>query len=201
MEKLGIYKNGFGEEIEVQLSSYNILTTDNSGYDLSNIRIINPFDLNISMDNPYKDKEKNNSCFVDIVLPFEKILVICKTKCFPTHDEMYEIYYDHISDKYNKDYNSSLVNKNNQLVILGGTSVIVLDINTLEVIKYVSSDNINDYGVNIFEIDNYYVVEDIENKFSVFDENLNEITDYDEKIIEKFNDLKKNLNEEYGYYF
>ena len=41
----------------------------------------------------------------------------------------------------------------------------------------ISSDNINSYGVNIFEVDNYYVVEDIENKFTVFDEKLNVIVD------------------------
>lgn len=201
MKKLGIFENDFGEEIKVNLSSYNILTTDNCGYDLSNIRIINPFDLNITKDNPYIDMEKNISCFVDINLPFEKILLICKTKSVPNHDDMYEIYYDYINDKYNKNYNSSLVSKNNQLVILGGTSIIVFDINNFEVINYISSDNINSYGVNIFEIDNYYVVEDIENKFTIFDKKLNVIVDYDMDIIKKFNDLKDKLNKENGYYF
>lgn len=201
MKKLGVYENDFGEEFEVNLSSYDILSTDNFGYDLSKLKIINPFDLNITEDNPYEDEEKNKSCFIDIILPYEEILVICKTKLIPNFDDMYELYYDYINDKYNKNYNESLVNKNNQLVILGGTSIIILDINTMDVINYISSDNINDYGVNIFEIDNYYVVEDIENKFTVFDENLNEITDYDEELINKFDEIKKSLNEEYGYYF
>ena len=195
MKNIGVYKNAYGEEIKVNLSSYDILTTDNSGYDLSNIRIINPFDLNITKDNPYKNEEKNKSCFLEIETETEKILLIFKTNEIPSFAEMYELYYNYKTDSYDVSYNHCLINKNNQLVVMYGNSIIILNINTLDVIKYGTSDKINCYGINIFEIDNYYIVEDIKHKFTIFDCDLSIIDNHSDelkKIIDKLKDKSKN---------
>ena len=81
-----MYTNDFGEKFFVNYSSYDILTTDSKKYD----RVINPFDLNITKNNPYNDEEKNKSCFLGIEREDEKVLLIFKTKEIPNFDEMFE---------------------------------------------------------------------------------------------------------------
>lgn len=56
-----------------------------------------------------------------------------------------------------------------------GTSIIILDINTLDVIKYVSSDNIKGYGIKLSYENGIYSVEDSEECITRFDANLNEL--------------------------
>lgn len=191
-----MYKNDFGEKIFISYSNYNMSTTDNKNYD----KIINPFDLNVTKNNPYTDVEKNKCCFYDIDLPYEKILLICQTKEVPNFDDMYEIYYDYKNDKCDVDYVGSIVNKYNQLVVLGGTSIIILDINTLEVVRYISSDRINDYGINIFNINDFYIVEDIKHEFTVFDEELNIINNYSKELKKIINKLMEDSKKKYWYF-
>ena len=66
------YKNNFDEEFTVNYSDFNILTTDNKKFD----KIINPFALNLSKNFPYNDDDKNNSCFLEIEMGNENILVV-----------------------------------------------------------------------------------------------------------------------------
>ena len=65
--------NIFGKEFSVDFCIYDVNTTDdNKIFD----RIINPFDLNIKRDYPYKDEEKNKTCFLEIKCDNENDLVI-----------------------------------------------------------------------------------------------------------------------------
>ena len=98
------YKNNYGEEIFVEYSDYNILTTDNKSYD----KIINPFDLNLSKDYPYNDNEKNKSCFLELDFAGDKILLVFKTDELPSFDELYEMYYNYITDTYDIEYTIDL---------------------------------------------------------------------------------------------
>ena len=146
-----MYTNDFGEKFFVNCSSYDILTTDSKKYD----RVINPFDLNITKNNPYNDEEKNKSCFLGIESKNEKVLLIFKTKEIPNFDEMFELYYNYNTDSYDITYNHDYLNKDNQLVVAYGTSIIILDINTYKVINYVSSEAIDRYAINIFYRENF----------------------------------------------
>lgn len=74
-----MYTNDLGERIVIDYSIYNILTTVSKLYD----KIVNPFDLNISKNNPYNDEEKNNSCFLELKTEYQNILLIFKTKEIP----------------------------------------------------------------------------------------------------------------------
>ena len=60
---------------------------------------------------------------------YQNILLIFKTKEIPNFDEMFELYYNHKTDSYDVTYYHDLINKDNQLVVMHGTSIIVLDIN------------------------------------------------------------------------
>ena len=173
-----MYINKYGEEIIVNMAKHNLLTTDTSEYGKIT-KIINPFDLNITKNNPYMEPEKNKSCFLTITTNSEKILVVFKTEEDPNYfDYYFEINYDHINDKYPDLFAEgilciSLINKDNQLVLMYGTSIIILDINTFEVLKYVSSNSINRFGIKLKYENNLYIVEDDEQKITYFDENLN----------------------------
>ena len=162
------YKNDFGEEFYVQYSDYDINTTDNKKYE----KIINPFELNTSLNYPYLDKEKNNSCFLEIN---EDILVIFKCKEKPSFDDMYEIYYNHITDSYDASYFHEILNKDNELVMAYGSSIIVLDLNNLEVLLRRNLDCIDKYIINIYYVDSKYLVEDIDRNCYLIDSELNEL--------------------------
>lgn len=172
-----MYTNDYGEKIKVNLSDHNLLTTDTKTYG-EITKVINPFDLNITKNNPYNEEEKNKSCFLEIETNFEKILVVFKTEEDPNN------FYDYFEPLFDGEYpdlfgkgilNVDLINNNNELVLMYGTSIIILDINTFKVIKYVSSNNIKNYGIKLsYENDTYIVKDDTENK-TKFDENLNQI--------------------------
>ena len=100
---------------------------------------------------------------------------------------MYEPYYNYITDGYDIGYEFDLINDKNQLVIMYGTSIIILDIDTFEVLNYGSFDGIKNYGINIFHENNIYIVEDILHNFSYFDENLNVLSE-DNGIVKTFKD-------------
>ena len=77
-----------------------------------------------------------------------------------------------------------MINNNNELVLMYGTSIIILDINTFEVIKYVSSNNIRNYGIKLsYENDTYIVKDDTENE-----------TKFDERIKSEIEALKIDLD-------
>ena len=172
-----MYTNDFGEIIIVSRSEHNLNTTDTNAY--GNVtKIINPFDLNITKDNPYKDEEKNKSCFLLIEHLDSNILVVLKTDEVPDIDYYYDINYDTKNDRYpdlisEGILNFDLLNKDNQLVLMYGTSIIILDINNFEVIKYVSSSNIKKFGIKLSYKNDIYIVKDDEENLTYFDENLN----------------------------
>ena len=172
-----MYTNDYNEKITVGMSDYQLSSTDTKTYgEMTNI--INPFDLNITQNNPYNDEEKNKSCFLEIQTEFEKKLVVFKTKENPNNfDELFELQYnDGYPDLFgNGTLNISLINNNNELVLMYGTSIIILDINTFEVLKYTSSNNINKYGIKISLENNTYIVKDVEDKITKFDLELKEI--------------------------
>ncbi|MBE6147475.1 MAG: hypothetical protein E7168_03985 [Firmicutes bacterium] len=74
--------------------------------------------------------------------------------------------------------NIDLINKDNQLVLMYGISIIILDINTFEVLKYTSSDSIKRYGIKLSYENDMYIVKDIEDNLTFFDKDLNEIKNY-----------------------
>lgn len=174
-----MYKNDLGEKVIIRISGHNILTTDTVAYGKIT-KIINPFDLNLTKNNPYNDEEKNKSCYLEIETDSETMLVILKTEKDPKgFDEEFEMnvnldgdYPDLFKDGT---LNIDLLNKNNELVLMYGTSIIILDINTFEVIKYTSSTNIKRYGIKLSYENDIYFVKDSEENIIKFDENLNEI--------------------------
>jgi len=175
-----MYTNDFGEKIQINISEHNILTVDTKEYK-EITKIINPFDLNITKNNPYEDEEKNNSCFLSIDTDYEHILVVLKTEINP-HNFIYyfEEYYNHKTDSYPDLFkegilNIDLINDDNQLVLMYGTSIIILDINTFEVINYTSSNKIKNFGIKLTYNNNIYSVEDDEHNITKFDKDLNEL--------------------------
>jgi len=172
-----MYVNDFGENVKISLSEHKLSTTDTKFYG-EITKIINPFDLNITKNNPYSQEEKNKSCFLEITTDFEKILVVFKTEEDPNN------FYDYFEPLFDGEYpdlfgdgtlNIDLVNNDNELVLMYGTSIIILNINTFEVIKYVSSNNIKKYGIKILYENDIYIVKDNEEGITKFDKNLNEI--------------------------
>ena len=146
-----MYINNFGESVKIKLSEHKLSTTATKFYG-EITKIINPFNLNITKNNPYHQEEKNKSCFLEIITDFEKILVVFKT------DEDPNNFYDYFESLFDGEYpdlfgngtlNIDLINNNNELVLMYGTSIIILDINTFEVIKYESSNNIKHYGIKL----------------------------------------------------
>ena len=172
-----MYTNDYGEKIKVYISDHNLSTTDTKIY--SEItKIINPFDLNITKNNPYNQEEKNKSCFLEITTDFEKILVVLKAEKDPNN--FYNYFEPLFDEKYpdlfsNGTLNIDLINKDNQLVLMYGTSIIILDINTFEVIKYMSSNNIKNFGIKLSYENDRYIVKDDTGNIIKFDKNLNQI--------------------------
>ena len=173
-----MYTNDFGETVKIKYSSFDISTTDNQEYPKIT-KIINSFDLNLIKNNPYEDEEKNKSCFLKIETEYEYVLVVFKTEDDPQRFFYYfEAHYDYITDSYPDLFkegmlNIDLINDDNQLVLMYGTSIIILDINTFEVINYTSSNKIKNYGIKISYNNNIYSVVDDENNIINFDKNLN----------------------------
>ena len=172
------YKNSYGEEFTVNHSEFNIFTTDNKKFD----RVINSFDLNLSINYPHNNEDKNKSCFLEIETENESILVTFKTSVEPSFDEMYEPYYNYETNSYDVSYTFDLINNKNQLVLMYGTSIIILDIDTFKVLNFSSSNNINNYGINLYYKNNIYIVEDILHKFSCYDDNLNILSENEDAI-------------------
>ncbi len=176
-----MYINDYREKFTVVLSEHGLLTTDTKTYGEIN-RINNIFDLNITKNDPYNDTEKNKTCFLEIRTNFENILVVFKRNEDPENfNYYYELNYDYYEDKYpnlflNGILNIDLINKDNQLVLMYGISIIILDINTFEVINYTASDSINKFGIELTYDNNIYIVEDDYKKITKFDEELNVIT-------------------------
>ena len=172
-----MYTNDYGEKILIDISEHDLLSTDTKAY--SEItKIINPFDLNITKNNPYNDEEKNKSCFLSIETEFDNILVILKTDKIPNINQYYDMYYDYINDCFpnlvsNGILNFHLLNDDNQLVLMYGTSIIILDINTFEVLKYVSSSSIKNFGIKLTYENGIYSVKDETDNLTYFDKNLN----------------------------
>lgn len=179
-----MYKNNYGEDVIVNHSNYDIKTTDYKHFD----KIINPFDLNTSLNYPYKDEVKNSVCFLEMQTEFENILVMFKYNEFPMLDLLYEPYYDLDTDDYIVSYNFDLLNSDNQLVLMFGSSIIILDMDTYNVIKFKYSNKIKDFGINIFYRNGYYIVEDYYHSFIFFNDDLNEV--------EEENDIIKNIKME-----
>ena len=189
-----MFENDYGEKFNINefYFGYSLMTTDRPVFD----RIINPFDMNTSFNYPYEDDNKNDCCFLPIVTAHEEILLIFKTKIqpsyydlFDTYDDYHNIYNSYINDSYPIAYTTSLINKDNQLVVMNGISIMILDINTFDVINYCYSNNINEYGINLFYIDEYYIVEDIHHKFIFFDKDLKEV----EKLNLRMKNIKRKL--------
>ena len=176
-----MYTNKYGEKIFVSMSEYNLLSTDTKT-NSEITKIINPFDLNITFNNPYNIPEKNQCCFLEINTDFDCILVAFKTEYDPKGFlEYFEKDYDYINDSYPDLFsqgilNIDLINKDNQLVLMYGTSIIILDIDTFEVLKYTSSTSIKYYGIKLSYENDTYIIEDDEHNFIYFDKDLNEIT-------------------------
>ena len=169
--------NDYGEKVKINLSEHNLTTTDTKAYG-EITKIINPFDLNITKNNPYNNEDKNKSCFLEIVTDYEKLLVVFKTEEDPNN------FYDYFEPLFDGEYpdlfgdgtlNTDLVNNDNELVLMYGTSIIILDINTFELIKYASSNNIKQYGIKLSYESDVYIVKDNEGCITKFDKNLNEI--------------------------
>ena len=160
--------NNFGKEFAVDFGIYDVNTTDdNKIFD----RIINPFDLNIKRDYPYKDEEKNKTCFLEIECDNENILVIFKADIIPSFAELYEPYIIFLDDgyiDYDITYNFSVINEKNQLVVASGISYIILDSNSFDVIRYGVFDGLNGYLVNLFYKEGNYIVEDNNSLFRVY---------------------------------
>ena len=174
-----MYENSYGEIVKVDVSSYSLSSVDTKTYGEIN-KIINPFDLNITKNNPYKIDDKNKCCFLEITTELERILVILKTDEIPNFTYYYELSYDHINDKYPDLFaegilNFSLTNNDNQLVLMYGISIIILDIDTFEVIKYNSTDKIKKFGIKLTYENNIYNVKDELNNITKFDKDLNVI--------------------------
>ena len=172
-----MYENDFGEKVYINMSDHKLSTTDTKDYG-EITKIINPFDLNITKNNPYNQEEKNKCCFLEITTDFEKILVIFKTEEDPNN------FYDYFEPLFDGEYqdlfgngtlNIHLINNNKELVLMYGTSIIILDINTFKVLKYVSSNNIKQYGIKLSYENNTYIVKDNAEKITKFDENLNQL--------------------------
>ena len=172
-----MYLNDFGEKIKINMSEHKLLSTDTKIYG-EVTKIINPFDLNITKNNPYNQKEKNQCCFLEIIMDYEKILVVFKTSEDPNN------FYDYFEPLFDGEYpdlfgngtlNIDLINDSNELVLMYGTSIIILDINTLEVIKYTSSDSIKNYGIKLSYENGIYMVKDNEDSLTKFDKDLKEI--------------------------
>ena len=173
--------NIFGKEFSVDFGIYDVNTTDdNKKFD----RIINPFDLNIKRDYPYKDEEKNKTCFLEIECDNENILVIFKADISPSFAELYEPYIIFLDDgyiDYDITYNFSVINEKNELVVASGISYIVLDSNSFDVIRYGIFDGLSGYLVNLFYKDGKYIVEDDNSLFRVYNadfkylENINSV--------------------------
>lgn len=189
-----MYTNYYGEKFNINSSNYSILSTDSKPYDM----VINPFDLNTSKNYPYEDEGKNKSCFLEIETEFENILLIFKTDVEPSLAELYEPYYNQYTDGYDVSYNFDLMNNDKQLVVMYGTSIMMLDINNFNVLKFISSDKIKDYGINLFNKDNYYIVEDYYHNFIFFDNNLNEIVDNNDIIKKMKIELIEESKKKYG---
>lgn len=164
--------NNFGKEFAVDFGIYDVNTTDdNKKFD----RIINPFDLNIKRDYPYKDEEKNKTCFLEIECDNENILVIFKADIIPSFAELYEPYIIFLDDgyiDYDITYNFSVINEKNQLVVVSGISYIILDIDGFNVTSYGILDNVNGYVINLYYKDNCYIVEEYNHLFSVYDDSF-----------------------------
>lgn len=174
-----MYTKSYGEKFNIYVSEYNLQTTDTKAYG-EVTRIVNPFDLNITFNNPYCDEEKNKCAFLEIKTEYEKILVVFKTMENPWLDYYYEDYYDYITDSYPDLFkegvlNFDLINDDNQLVLMYGTSIIILDIDTFEVIKYTTSNSIVNFGIKLSYENNVYKVLDDKNNITCFDKDLNEI--------------------------
>ena len=101
---------------------------------------------------------------------------------------LYEPYYDIDTGNYNVFYNFDLLNSDNQLVLMFGSSIIILDMDTYNVIKFKYSNKIKDFGINIFYRNGYYIVEDYYHNFIFFNDDLNEV--------EEENDIIKNIKME-----
>ena len=185
-----MFENDYGEKFNITdfYFGYNIESTDNDTFH----RVINPFDMNISLNYPYNNNNKNKCCYLVIDNDYESILLIFKTKTKPNFNDLFEIYYDDKSDSYPITYTTSLINDKNQLVVMNGISIMILDINTFDVIKCTYSEDIKDYGINLFYIDGYYIVEDIHHKFIFFDKDLKEI----EKLNLRMKNIKRKLEKE-----
>lgn len=156
--------------IEIKWSNYNIKNVDHKKYD----KIINPFDLNLYQDYPYKNEEKNKSCFLDIILNNNKtILLILKKTKTPSLSLMYEpfIKEDNTSDI---EYNYILAD-DEKIIIAYGISLVILKANTLEIIKYKCFDHIDSFFVNITNKNNKYIIESIDNQTIILDSYFNEI--------------------------
>jgi len=172
-----MYTNDYGEKVKVYISDHELNTTDNPSY-VKITKIINPFDLNITKNNPYEIEEKNNSCFLEIETEYEHILVVLKKDQEPDIHSYYELAYDHINDTYpdlisQGVLNFDLLNNYNELVLMYGISIIILDINTFKVLKYTSSENIKNFGIKLSYKNNIYIVEDDTNNLTYFDKDLN----------------------------
>lgn len=172
-----LFTNDYGETIKVRFTEHDLLTTDTKAYREIN-RIINPLDMNITTNNPYNDEEKNKCCFLELKTEYENILVVFKTEENPCNFLSYFELFVSLDGEYPDLFGDgtlriALINKENQLVLMYGTSIIILDINTFEVIKYTTSKSINGYGIKITYDNNMHIVEDDEHKITKFDENLN----------------------------
>lgn len=192
-----MFENDFGEKFYVYDFNfgYNIKTSDNPVFD----RIINPFEMNTSFNYPYEEDSKNDCCYMGIDTDNESFLLIFKTKLKPSYDDLYEIYYDSDTDSYPITYTVSLKNNKGQLVVMNGISIMILNINNFDVIDYTYSNSINDYGINLFYIDGYYIVEDIHHKFTFFDERLKEKKILNLKMMKIRTELEKESRKKYWY--
>ena len=59
-----MYKNKYGETIEATISEHSLLIMDNNSYS-SITKIINPFDLNITKNNPYQNEKTPSKFFLN----------------------------------------------------------------------------------------------------------------------------------------
>jgi len=177
-----MYTNDYWETISIFFTEHNLSTTDTKSYGEIN-KVINPFDLNITKNYPYVEEEKNECCFLEIKTDYESVLVVFKSKEDP---EGFYILFEERGDGFGwypdlfKEgvLNIDLINKDNQLVLMYGISIIILDINTFEVLKYTSSDSIKRYGIKLSYENDMYIVKDIEDNLTFFDKDLNEIKNY-----------------------
>ena len=178
-----MYMNKLGEEIFVNATDYSLYKKKKKTYNQIK-KIINPFDLNTLRNYPYSEKDKNKVCFLEIEVADERNLIVFKTEKDPQFFEEYfetEVTFDENNNPVYPDLfkegilNIDLINDKGELVLMYGTSIIILNIDTLDVINFVSSNSINNYGIKLSYENNQYIVKDYKDNIIKFDENLVEI--------------------------